>query len=151
MRTDVIVVGTDGTECGTAAVGWAAREAERQGAPLRIVHAFDWEWESARYDAGSEYIEIARQLAEAVTAAALAHVRAITPSVRASADAVIGNPIPQLLGAARDAAMVVLGSRGRGGFARMTLGSVSQAVLPATDCPTASPDPDSRPARVALR
>jgi nucleotide-binding universal stress UspA family protein len=135
MRTDMIVVGTDGTDCGTAAVSWAAGEAERQGTPLRIVHAFDWEWESARYGSGSDYIDIARQLAEAVTAAALAHVRTITPSVRATAGGFIGNPVPQLLEAAGNAAMIVLGSRGRDGFASLLLGSVSQRVATHAPCP----------------
>ena len=34
-----VVVGVDGSECGLGAVRWAAREAARRGAPLRIVHA----------------------------------------------------------------------------------------------------------------
>src|SRR4051794_23267304 len=47
MRTEKIVVGADGTAASDAAVRWAAREATRRGAALQIVHAFDWEWESA--------------------------------------------------------------------------------------------------------
>ena len=65
-----IVVGTDGTASSRAAVEWAAREASRRRALLRIVHAFDWEWTSARYDTGSEYLDVARQLADAVARAA---------------------------------------------------------------------------------
>jgi nucleotide-binding universal stress UspA family protein len=71
MRTEEIIVGTDGTASSKAAVRWAAREAQRRNRLLRIVHAFDWQWQQTRYDVGTEYSDIARQVAEAVTAAAL--------------------------------------------------------------------------------
>ena len=38
---DAVIVGVDGTECGLGAVRWAAQEAARRNAPLRIVHADD--------------------------------------------------------------------------------------------------------------
>jgi len=103
MRTKEILVGTDGTAASLAAVRWAAREAQRRRQPLRIVHAFDWEWQSARYSAGTEYIDVARQIADAVAAAALEQARAIAPTVQVEPDTLIGNPAPQLLAAAEDA------------------------------------------------
>ncbi len=135
MRTNVIVVGTDGTACSTAAVRWAAREAARRNAVLRIVHAFDWEWGSARFAAGNEYIDVARQLAEAVTAHAVDEARKVAPAIRTEAGALIGNPAPRLLEVAEEAELVVLGSRGRGGFAGLLLGSVSQRVATHAPCP----------------
>jgi nucleotide-binding universal stress UspA family protein len=135
MRANKIVVGTDGTDSSTAAVRWAAREAVRRGMPLRIVHAFDWEWQSARFDAGAEYIDVARQLADAVTAAAADQARAVAPTVSLDADAIIGHAVPQLLECAEDAELVVLGNRGRGGFASLLLGSVSQRVATHAPCP----------------
>lgn len=135
MRTDVIVVGTDGTPSSKAAVNWAAREAERRALLLRIVHAFDWDWHSARYSVGAEYIDVARQLADAVTEAAVEQARAVVPAIRVEADAFIGNPVPQLLESAQDADLVVLGNRGRGGFASLLLGSVSQRVATRAPCP----------------
>ena len=135
MRTSQIVVGTDGTESSRAAVEWAAREASRRQALLRIVHVFDWEWASARYDTGSEYLDIARQLADAVTGAAMSHARAVAPRIEVETDALIGNPVPRLLEVAESAALVVLGNRGRGGFASLLLGSVSQRVATHAPCP----------------
>jgi nucleotide-binding universal stress UspA family protein len=135
MRTSQIVVGTDGTESSRAAVEWAAREASRRGALLRIVHVFDWEWASARYDAGSEYLDVARQLADAVTGVAMGNARAVAPRIAVEADALIGNPVPRLLEVAENAALVVLGNRGRGGFASLLLGSVSQRVATHAPCP----------------
>jgi len=135
MRTSQIVVGTDGTESSRAAVEWAAREASRRQALLRIVHVFDWEWASARYDTGSEYLDIARQLADAVTGAAMSHARAVAPRIEVETDALIGNPVPRLLEVAESAALVVLGNRGRGGFASLLLGSVSQQVATHAPCP----------------
>jgi nucleotide-binding universal stress UspA family protein len=135
MRTSQIVVGTDGTASSRAAVEWAAREAARRRALLRIVHVFDWEWASARYDAGSEYLDVARQMADALTGAALGQARAVAPRIYMVTDALIGNPVPRLLEAAENAALVVLGNRGRGGFASLLLGSVSQRVATHAPCP----------------
>jgi nucleotide-binding universal stress UspA family protein len=135
MRTSQIVVGTDGTASSRAAVEWAAREASRRRALLRIVHVFDWEWASARYDAGSEYLDAARQMADAVTGNAMSHARAVAPRVAMEADALIGNPVPRLLEVAESASLVVLGNRGRGGFASLLLGSVSQRVATHASCP----------------
>jgi len=137
MRTGRIVVGTDGTEPSRAAVRWAAREAVDRGARLAIVHAFDWDWESARYDSGSEYLDVARQLADAVTAAAVDQARAAAPAVQVEADAFIGSPVTRLLDSAADAELVVLGSRGRGGVASLLLGSVGQRLATHAPCPVA--------------
>jgi nucleotide-binding universal stress UspA family protein len=134
MRTRAIVVGTDGTDASGAAVRWAAREASRRHHLLRIVHAFDWAWHSARYGSGGEYIDVARQLADAVIAAAIDQARAVAPTVSIEADAVIGNAVPQLLHAADGAEFVVVGSRGRGGFTGLLLGSVSRRVATHAPC-----------------
>jgi nucleotide-binding universal stress UspA family protein len=137
MRTDTIVVGTDDTDSSMAAVQWAAREAVRRGSPLEIVHAFDWEWASARYDSSSQYVDVARELADAIVATAIEQARAAAPTVRVQANTRIGRPVPQLLERAADAELVVLGSRGRGGFASLLLGSVSQHVATHAPCSVA--------------
>jgi nucleotide-binding universal stress UspA family protein len=134
MRTNVIVVGTDGTPSSKAAVQWAAREAERRGRPLRIVHAFDWDWHSARYSAGAEYVDVARQLADAVAATAVEQARAVAPETRIESDACAGSPVPRLLASARDAELVVLGNRRRG-FAHLPLGSIGQRMATRAPCP----------------
>jgi nucleotide-binding universal stress UspA family protein len=135
MRSTAIVVGIDGTASSTAAVRWAAREAVRRGVVLRVVHAFAWHWEGGRFDGGTEYLAAAQDFAGEVTAAAVAEATAAAPGVLTETAPLVGNPIPQLLEAARDAALVVLGSRGRGGFASLLLGSVSQQVATRAACP----------------
>jgi nucleotide-binding universal stress UspA family protein len=128
MRTKEIVVGTDGTASSQAAVQWAAREAQRGNRLLRIVHAFEWDWHESRYRVGTEYADIAWHLAQAVTATALDQARAVAPSLRIETDTLIGHAVPKLLAIADDAEIMVLGNRGRGGFASLLLGSVSQRV-----------------------
>ena len=135
MRTRAIVVGTDGTASSTAAVDWAAQEARRRRRPLRIVHAYDWDWHESRYDIGNEYIDVARTLAEAATAAASRRAREAVPDIAIQADAVIGHASAELLTAAKDAELLVVGCRGRGGFAGLLLGSVGQRVATHAACP----------------
>jgi nucleotide-binding universal stress UspA family protein len=135
MTTSQIIVGADGTASSRAAVEWAAREASRRHALLRVVLVFDGEWAAARYDPASEYLDVARQLADAVTAAAMSQALAVAPRLEVETDALIGNPAPRLLEVAEQAALAVLGSRGRGGFASLLLGSVSQRVATHAPCP----------------
>jgi nucleotide-binding universal stress UspA family protein len=135
MRIREILVGTDGTAASQAAVQWAALEAQRHHRLLRLVHVFDVEWRSARFNGGTELIDASRPLAEAVVADASAQARAVAPDVQLVADTLIGNPAPQLLAADDRTDLIVLGSRGRGGFASLLLGSVSQRVATHARCP----------------
>jgi nucleotide-binding universal stress UspA family protein len=135
MRNPSVVVGTDGTACGTAAVEWAAAEARRRRAPLRIVHAYEWDWHESRFDIGNEYIDVARAIAEATVSAARDRARALAPGIEIESRTLVGRAAPGLLQVSRDAALLVVGSRGRGGFAGLLLGSVSQRVATQASCP----------------
>ncbi|WP_127507979.1 universal stress protein [Actinoplanes solisilvae] len=135
MRNPSVVVGTDGTACGTAAVEWAAAEARRRRAPLRIVHAYEWDWHESRFDIGNEYIDVARAIAEAIVSAARDRARALAPGIEIESRTLIGHAAAGLLRVSRDAALLVVGSRGRGGFAGLLLGSVSQRVATQATCP----------------
>ncbi|GAA3337459.1 universal stress protein [Amorphoplanes nipponensis] len=128
MSTAAVAVGTDGTEYSNAAVDWAAHEAQRRRRPLRIVHAFDWDRQQTRSPAGAEYADRARTFAEGIVATALDRARALAPDIAIRTDVLVGHAVPRLLEAAQDADRLVLGSRGRGGFAGLLLGSVSQRV-----------------------
>jgi nucleotide-binding universal stress UspA family protein len=64
MQTPAVVVGTDGAEPSTAAVRWAATEAECRRLPLRVVHVLDWDWSVSRYDYQGTSFDNAHRLAE---------------------------------------------------------------------------------------
>ncbi|MFC7277700.1 universal stress protein [Paractinoplanes rhizophilus] len=130
-----IIAGTDGTDWGMTAVEWAAAEAQRRRTPLRIAHAFDWDWRDSRFGVGAKYVEVARELAEAVAAEALDRAREVAPDIDVTTDTLPGHAAPRLLEAALGAELLVLGSRGRGGFAGLLLGSVSQRLATHAPCP----------------
>ncbi|MEU7909205.1 universal stress protein [Actinoplanes sp. NPDC049118] len=133
MRTTAIVVGTDGT-ASKAAVQWAVREAQRRHLPLQIVHAYDWIQQESRVDICSEDIDVARELARAVTSEARGQALETAPDVDVRADLVIGPATERLLEIAELADLMVLGSRGRGGLAGLLLGSVSRRVATHAPC-----------------
>jgi len=135
MNTPEIVVGTDGSAAGAAAVRWAAREATRRKLPLRLVHAFDWSWAGARFGDSSGLFELAEGRADVTLADAVVQAEQAAPGVEAHTRRVLGEPAPALLQAAREAALVVVGNRGHGGFASLLLGSVSQRVATHAPCP----------------
>ncbi|MCU7731132.1 universal stress protein [Actinoplanes sp. KI2] len=132
-----ILVGTDGTDCSLAAVEWAAIEAQRRNTPLRIVHAFDWDWHESRFAIGTEYIDVGRRLAEALLVEAADRARECAPAIDIATYAIAGHAAPSLLGEAHGMELLVVGSRGRGGFAGLLLGSVSQRVATHAPCPVA--------------
>jgi nucleotide-binding universal stress UspA family protein len=130
-----VIVGTDGTDCGTMAVRWAAREAQRRHTAVRIVHAYDWDWHESRFDIGNEYIDVTRTLAGAVAAAAQTCARQTAPDLAVESEAITGDAYPELLTLSRGAELLVVGSRGRGGFAGLLLGSVSHRLAAHAACP----------------
>jgi len=137
MTRRVIIVGTDGTDSSMAAVAWAATEAQRRGLPLRIVYAYDWDWHESRFDIGNEHLDVARQLADAVVAYAYDRAREVAPNADISTDTLVGHALPRLTEVAEGAELLVLGNRGRGGFAGLLLGSVSQHLIHHAGCPVA--------------
>src|SRR5262249_5616860 len=100
-----------------------------------IVHAFDWDWHESRFDVGSEYIDVTRTLAEGLVAEAYDRARGIAPDIDIETDTLIGQATPELLLAAGGAELLVLGNRGRGGFADLMLGSVGQRLAAHAPCP----------------
>jgi nucleotide-binding universal stress UspA family protein len=123
-----IIVGIDGSPASRAALLWAAADADRRDIPLNVIHAYEWRRPGSRMALGGAYADAAREQAESMVAAAIADVRAAYPGLDVRGEAVLGHPGPALLAAAADAALLVLGSRGHGGFASLLLGSISQQV-----------------------
>lgn len=128
MRHLDIVVGTDGSEQSRTAVRWAAAEARLRAVPLKILTAYSWNGPPEAYGARGELSDAITRKFEEIAAAAAAEAQAWEPGIEVSAAAVSGDPASALLLASRTAAMLVVGNRGRGGFASLLLGSVSQQV-----------------------
>jgi nucleotide-binding universal stress UspA family protein len=128
MNPPVIIVGVDGSPASQATLRWAAAEAVHRNRELLVVHAFDWRVAGARAPIGGAYAADARIRADALVESAVADAKAAAPDVRVRGEALLGAAGPTLVQAAKEAELVVAGSRGRGGFASLLLGSVSQQV-----------------------
>ena len=134
---ETIVVGIDGSESSQRALDWAANEARLRHARLRVVHA----WLEPPL-AGGYFLAPAPYEREAIEEAgqevldkAVASIPAGSPEIAVDALLVHGTPETVLLNHADQAAMVVVGSRGRGGFTELVLGSVSRGVVHHASCP----------------
>ncbi|GLY08714.1 universal stress protein [Actinoplanes sp. NBRC 101535] len=150
MINPAIVVAVDGTEPSLAAARWAAREARDSDRPLRILYVLDWDWapgrsdySGQRFDGPTHYsladkrFDTVRRMADDITGRAAAEAREVAPGITVDTDVIIGNPAGQLVVSSEQADLMVLGSRGRGGFASLALGSVSQRVAAHAHCPVA--------------
>jgi nucleotide-binding universal stress UspA family protein len=133
---DMVVVGIDGSACADVALEFATEEAALRGATLRIVCA--WEIPSVMYPSGiypSAAVEGFQEDAKTIVDKALARAAELKPSLACEGKVVEGQPADVILQEAQGAFLIVLGSRGRGGFASLLLGSVSQQVVHHASCP----------------
>ncbi|WDO04301.1 universal stress protein [Streptomyces murinus] len=133
-----IVVGVDGSEGSKQALNWAVRQAELTGGWVEAVIAWDvpqfhgalgWMPPSSSDEAALEG-RAQSEVTSAVEEAVAAH-----PTVQVSTVARYGTPASVLLEASRDAALLVVGSRGLGGFKGLLLGSVAQHCVQHAHCP----------------
>jgi len=133
---ETIVVGVDGSECARTALGIAAREAELRSARLRVVSVWEVPLSAGGVALGDQsIIDGFRESAGAIVEEAITEARRLHPSVECEGKAVEGQAAEVLLHEARDASLIVVGNRGRGGFASLLLGSVSQQVVHHAPCP----------------
>jgi nucleotide-binding universal stress UspA family protein len=125
-----ILVGIDGSAHSQRALEWAAKEAAVHHTSLTVltVHqAVAGFWGGAlRFQGDDGLTAKARDAAQAETDKVLSGLEARPESV--TVRAVHGIPAEEILNAGADADMIVVGSRGGGGFARLLLGSVSATV-----------------------
>jgi nucleotide-binding universal stress UspA family protein len=137
-----IVVGVDGSPVSEAALAFAYEAADALGAPLTAVHTWRdaavdltvaplLDWDAIEAD---ERVVLAERLAGWSEKHPDVPVQRLVPRDR---------PARALVELSRRAQLVVVGSRGRGGFAGMLLGSVSNAVLHRAHCPVAVVRPDA--------
>ncbi|MCC9710794.1 universal stress protein [Streptomyces sp. MNU76] len=133
----VVVAGVDGSASSLAAVEAAAREARSRGAGLRVVHAFIWP--ALHVPLGPPPSGPAegglRNLADRVVAEAVERARAAAPEVEVSHAVVTGEPLTVLEAQSRAAELVVVGSRGMGGFVGLLVGSTAVHLAAHGRCP----------------
>ncbi|MEV1178321.1 universal stress protein, partial [Nonomuraea sp. NPDC049784] len=137
LRHDRIVVGYDGSEYSQAAMAYAVEQARARGAQLHVVSAWHMPALSPYAVAYGSLIE------DLMGQEARAARERVEPWRESNPDLVITDaqpcepPVKALVEAAQMADVVVVGSRGLGGFASAVLGSVSHGVLHHATCPVA--------------
>jgi nucleotide-binding universal stress UspA family protein len=153
-----IVVGVDASPAGDAALRWALREAAARRLPLTAVRAWVNPAIGVAYPVGALVEEMSGEAADAAQRLADERLKLaledVPDGVETRAVALNGATAEVLVAAARDAALLVVGSRGAGALSRALLGSVSTSVLhhaqtPVVVVPEAGPA-DHAPARVLV-
>lgn len=146
--TGPVVVGVDGSPLSEAAIPFAFEAAAARGVPLRAVHAW------LDIDMAGSWIPlpsivdwaVVHANEERILAERLAGWQEKYPTVEVQRIVTKDRPARALLRRAEDAQLIVVGSRGRGGVAGLSLGSVSQTLLHKAPCPVAVIRPEvSRP------
>ncbi|MGB3699008.1 MAG: universal stress protein [Gordonia sp. (in: high G+C Gram-positive bacteria)] len=129
-----VVVGIDTSPLAREAARLGFAMADALGASVRAVHAYGTVPERVLDDSGT-YEELLRTQAEELISEQCAGLRADYPDLTFTSQVAAQTPSRLLVDAARDARLVVLGSRGRGGFRGLLLGSTGQAVAQVARCP----------------
>ena len=128
-----IIVGIDGSSHSRHALDWAISEAAIRHAPLtvltvqQVMRSF---WTGPMiYPEDAELAEHARKIAQDETDGALGKLAEDARPPAVTVLAVPGLPAEAILGVAKDADMIVVGSRGAGGFKKLLMGSVASQVI----------------------
>jgi len=132
-RTGGILAGYDGSSGSEHALNWAAREARSRGIALTVCHA--WAPGFAVLPSEAGVAALARHGGERVIADGLRQARDLMGRGEVRPLLISGQATAVLCEHSRDADMLVVGSRGRGGVAGMLLGSVSWQVAAHAHCP----------------
>lgn len=139
-----VMVGVDDSAGAQAALRYAADRAAEANAPLIVATTFrpvsEQVWaESGYYDVPTpesrKFDTAARQTAEDVTAAAARQAKEDHPTLSTRELVITGAPARELARAADNCGLLVVGTRGHGGFAGLLLGSVSHGVIHSAPCP----------------
>jgi nucleotide-binding universal stress UspA family protein len=137
-----VVVGVDGSTGSAEALRWAADDARRRGAALAVVHAWDLPVELEARGSVLDLDETRERVAASAAAFVADHVVEVLGKLEAldlavEAIAVEGDPVQRLWRVAEGSALLVVGSRGLGGFRGLILGSVSRVSATGAPCPVA--------------
>ncbi|RIV35586.1 universal stress protein [Micromonospora radicis] len=134
-RAGHVVVGVDGSEHSLLALGFAVEQACLRRVPLHVVRAWQpgrEQWTGDAPDRDAVLAEHAAELDEQ-----LSRYREAFPDVEVTVEAAAAAPAGLLIDASRNAQLIVVGTRGRGGLRGMLLGSVSQQLIQHAHCPVA--------------
>lgn len=131
-----VILGFDGSQQATRALHWAARAAQRRGLPLTVITAYTVPAAISGYSDPTTDLtgdSLARQGAEDIIDEARRYLVDYPGEVSFRIE--YGDAAGVLIGLSTQASLVVVGSRGRGGFIGMMLGSVASSVPAHTECP----------------
>ena len=132
-----VLVGVDGSESSIRALRWAARQAGFMGAALEVVTVWTFPEHAAPLGIvphvpwPEELLVVAQDELDKLVDRVLPE----RDPHRVHAHVIRGSAAPVLLEAAQDADLLVVGSRGRGTFAELLLGSVSERCMRHAKCP----------------
>jgi nucleotide-binding universal stress UspA family protein len=130
-----VVVGFDGSDAADRALDWAAAAAQAHGLPLTLLAALpDAEGEILDVQDPEEQDLVDEDVAERLTAG-IDRARATHPSLQVTGLVHPESPVESLIEASQTADLLVMGSRGMGGFAGLLLGSTTMNVAPYAHCP----------------
>ena len=134
-----ITVGIDGSAHSARALEWAIKEAAIRHAPVTVltVHTVPmspWTGNPYTLPADADDVQKAEQAAEELTLKVTSQLGSAKPS-SVTVRAISGFPAQALIEASRTADLLVVGSRGAGGFAQLMIGSVSSQVVHHAHCP----------------
>lgn len=145
-----IVVGLDGSDHSKRALEWAAGQARLTGSVVEAVHSYEHNpsWQQIGYGdeiTSADAVERMRLQIEEESERAAQHAKTVAEDALAEVDTegvtvepvVVQNrrPAEELVERSKDSDLLVVGSRGRGGFTGLVLGSVSQQCAQHASCP----------------
>ncbi len=137
MNTDsgpgTIIVGVDGSGHSGRALAWAVGEARLRDHALKVIYAFPAMLSLVGSTAHEYYPQVEREAEQALDRS-LAEMPDST-GVHVDRALIAGSPASVLVEASRDASMLVVGSRGVGGFLGLLMGSVSLQCVQHAHCP----------------
>ena len=142
-----IVVGVDGSGHSQRALALAMREAVIRRVPLTVLTVHEaikgYYGHMVTYSDDPDRTEELRTMVQQEADKVLAALDGPRPD-SVTVKAVHGFPVEELINAGKDADMIVLGSRGAGGFTRLMMGSVSSQVAQHAHCPVLIVPPEDR-------
>jgi nucleotide-binding universal stress UspA family protein len=136
-----IIVGVDGSDHSRRALGWAMREAVQHRAPLTVISvhppparpATGIYWGVHAAPENSFDPQAARTAVQEFVDKVASEIGGTVPEITVTV--VTGDPAEELVRASHDADLIVVGSRGSGGFGRLLLGSVGSQLTNHATCP----------------